>query len=359
MTAAAKVETTEAEVLFTINGQAGIITLNRPKALNSLNLEMIRSIMTQLQAWEKDDQVSCVIVEGAGGKAFCAGGDIRSVYLARLEGKRDYKDAIFREEYELNYYISKYPKPYISLIDGICMGGGLGISVHGSHRVVTEKTVMAMPETGIGFFPDVGASYFLNKCPGQIGMFMAITGEKINGADAIYSKLATHYVPSEKINELRGQLVKATSSKQASSIVETFKVTPPSSELVALQSLIDEIFVGNTVQEILEKLYAVKHPKAYEWVRNLAKKSPLSMAIAFTLLKRTQGKSLKKCLPIEFRLSQRFVENYDFFEGVRALLVDKDNEPKWQPNHLSKVTTTQVRSYFKDLGLKELKLDAR
>ncbi|AIK96660.1 enoyl-CoA hydratase/isomerase family protein [Candidatus Odyssella acanthamoebae] len=356
MVAAVAMETPEAEVLFSKIGHAGIITLNRPKALNSLNLDMIRAMMKTLKQWEQDDQIACVIIEGGGDKAFCAGGDIRSVYLAKLEDRRDYQDAIFREEYELNYYISKYTKPYISLINGICMGGGLGISVHGSHRIVTERTVMAMPETAIGFFPDVGASYFLNKCPGRLGMFMAITGEKIKGADALYCGLATHYVPSEKMGQLREALTQTSSAKQVNEAMARFNTDAPASELAQYQSLIDEIFTGKTVPEILDKLYEVKHPKAYEWVRNLTKKSPLSMAIAFTLLKRTRGMSLKRCLPIEFRLSQRFVEHYDFFEGIRALLVDKDNEPKWQPNHISKVKLDTVRSYFKDLGLKELKL---
>ncbi len=356
MSATAQATTQESEVLSCIQGKAGLITLNRPKALNSLNLEMIREIMRVLKSWETDPNVAFVVIEGAGEKAFCAGGDIRSVYEARLEGKRDYKDALFREEYQLNYYISQYSKPYISLINGICMGGGLGISIHGSHRIVTEKAVMAMPETGIGFFPDVGGSYFLNRCPGQIGMFMAITGEKISGSDAIYAKLGTHFVSTDTFDAFREKLLSATSADQAQHIIDSSSMTPLPSELSTLKSLIDEIFDGTTLTEILDKLYAAKHPKAYDWVRNLAKKSPLSMAVAFTLLKKTKGMSLKKCLPIEFRLSQKFVEHYDFFEGIRALLVDKDNSPKWQPNHISKVKTAEVRDYFKNIGAKELVL---
>lgn len=356
MSATAQATTQESEVLSCIQGNAGLITLNRPKALNSLNLEMIRELMRILKSWEVDPSVAFVVIEGTGEKAFCAGGDIRSVYEARLEGKREYKDALFREEYQLNYYISQYSKPYISLINGICMGGGLGISIHGSHRIVTEKAVMAMPETGIGFFPDVGGSYFLNRCQGQIGMFMAITGEKIIGSDAIYAKLGTHFVSSDTIQKFRENLLKATTAEQAKQIIDSSSMTPPPSELSTLQPLIDEIFDGKTITEILDKLYAAKHPKAYDWVRNLAKKSPLSMAVAFTLLKKTKGMSLKKCLPIEFRLSQKFVEHYDFFEGIRALLVDKDNSPKWQPNHISKVKTAEVREYFKNIGAKELVL---
>ncbi len=356
MTATAQITAQEPEVLSDVQGRAGVITLNRSKALNSLNLEMIREIMSVLKSWESDDSVDFVVIEGAGDKAFCAGGDIRSVYLARLEGKRDYKDAIFREEYQLNYYISKYPKPYISLINGICMGGGLGVSIHKSHRIVSEKAVMAMPETGIGFFPDVGASYFLNHCPGKMGMFMAITGEKITAADAIYAGLATHYVPSENFKMLRADLLKAMSVTQMADVISKHAVPAPESELSQHQPLIDDIFEGKKIEDILEKLYAAKHSKAYDWVRNLGKKSPMSMSVAFSMLKKTKGMSLKKCLPLEYRLSQRFVENYDFFEGIRALLVDKDNAPKWQPNHISKVKTSEVRGYFKDLGSRELKL---
>lgn len=356
MSATAQAATHNPEVLFHIDGHAGIITLNRPRALNSLNLEMIREMMRVLKEWAENDNVAFVLIEGAGDKAFCAGGDIRSVYQARLEGKRDYKDAIFREEYQLNYYISQYPKPYISLINGICMGGGMGISIHGSHRIVTDKTVMAMPETGIGFFPDVGGSYFLNKCPGQIGMFMAITGEKITAGDAIYTGLATHYISSEKIDDLRKALISAQNADNVEQILNQYKESAPSSDLADNQALVDEIFEGRTIDDILEKLYAAKHSKAYDWVRALAKKSPMSMTVAFTMLKKTKELSLKKCLPIEFRLSQKFVENYDFFEGIRALLIDKDNEPKWQPNHISKVKTAEVRDYFKDIGSRELKL---
>ncbi len=354
MSAAVQAETQEPEVLSRIEGRAGVITLNRPRALNSLNLEMIREMMRALKEWESDPQVDFVLVESGSDRAFCAGGDIRSVYLARLEGKRDYKDAIFREEYQLNYYISRYPKPYVSLINGICMGGGMGISIHGRYRVVTDKTVMAMPETGIGFFPDVGGSYFLNRCPGQMGMFMAITGEKITAGDAMYAGLATHYVPSSKIDALRSALIAIQDTAELENVLNRHKEAAPPSDLSAVQPLIDDIFDGKTVDEILEKLYAAKHPKAYDWVRSLAKKSPMSMTIAFTLLKKTKEMSLKKCLPIEYRLSQRFVEHYDFFEGIRALLVDKDNEPKWQPQHVSQVKTAEVREYFKNLGTREL-----
>ena len=356
MSAAVQVESQEPEIISEIHGNVGLISLNRPRALNSLNLGMIREMMRVLQGWAENDQVKFVVIEGVGDKAFCAGGDIRSVYQARLEGKNEYKDEMFREEYELNYYISKYPKPYVSLINGICMGGGMGVSVHGSHRIVTDKAIMAMPETGIGFFPDVGGSYFLNRCPGHVGMFMAITGEKISGADAIYAGLATHYVPSDKMDTLRSDLLSAKKASDIDSILTQYVVHSPESDLAQHQNLIDSIFDGKTIQESLDKLYASNHSKAYELVRVIAKKSPMSMAVTFTLLTRTKRMSLKKCLELEFRLSQKFVGSYDFFEGVRALLIDKDNNPKWQPNHLNKVKVSEVRTYFKDLGSKELKL---
>ncbi|WP_010298274.1 enoyl-CoA hydratase/isomerase family protein [Candidatus Odyssella thessalonicensis] len=354
MEAVARLEDIESEVLISTQGNAGIITLNRPKALNSLNLTMIREIHKALKQWQQDDAIACVIVEGVGEKAFCAGGDIRSVYQARLEGNRDYNDAIFREEYQLNYYISQYPKPYISLIDGICMGGGLGISAHGSHRIVTERTVMAMPETTIGFFPDVGASYFLNQCPGYIGMFLAITGEKISGEDAIYCGIATHYLSSTKMADLRLALTQAQSTVEIDAILTSVNEVAAIATLSTHQQLIDDIFGQSSLHEILAKLYQSENAKAYEWARNLSKKCPLSMAITFTLLQNNKGLSLKQCLPVEFRLSQSFVDNYNFFEGIRALLIDKDNEPKWQPSHISQVDDIEVKAYFKELGAKEL-----
>lgn len=354
-TAAAK-NNQDIEIIIEVISKSGVITLNRPKALNAINVPMIRTLAKTLDQWQTDSDIEFVVIQSNNSKAFCAGGDVRAVYDARLQDDFSFCDAIFREEYQLNYMISQYPKPYISLIDGICMGGGMGISVHGSHRIVTEKAILAMPETGIGFFPDVGASYFLNQCPREIGTLMGIVGEKINGADAIYANLATHYMSSAKLPELQRKLLQAGSCEEALIIIEAAKEEAPASKLAQCQSIIDQCFGGNTVEEIMQNLEAANTPEASQWLLILDKRSPISQKVSLELLRHNRGKSLKECLTIEFRLSQKFARNYDFFEGVRALLVDKDNDPNWQPRHLSYVTDEMIKQYFEGLGELELLL---
>lgn len=344
------------DIIAEVIGKAGVITLNRSKNLNALNIPMIQALAQILEQWQTDPSVEFVVIESNNPKAFCAGGDIRAVYDARLQDDFHFCDTIFRQEYQLNYMISQYPKSYIALIDGICMGGGMGISVHGSHRIVTENAVVAMPETGIGFFPDIGASYFLNQCPGEIGTLMGIVGERISGADAIYTGLATHYVSSDRLLELRHNLLKSMSGQEALACIEAAKETAPPSIVVSRQALIDQCFGADTIEEIMANLEQANVPEASQWLLSLDKRSPVSLKVSLALLRRNRGKSLKECLPLEFRLSQKFSHNYDFFEGVRALLVDKDNDPNWLPRHLSQVTPEMVDDYFKDLGERELQL---
>nr|WP_052045977.1 enoyl-CoA hydratase/isomerase family protein [Candidatus Paracaedibacter symbiosus] len=305
----------EAEIITSIIGKAGVISLNRPKALNAINVPMIRTLSKTLNDWQTDPAVEFVVICSNDSKAFCAGGDIRAVYAARLQDDFSFCDAIFREEYQLNYMISKYPKPYIALINGICMGGGMGISIHGSHRIVSENALLAMPETGIGYFPDIGASYFLNQCPGKIGTFMGVVGEIIDYADAIYTNLATHYVPSSNFPKLKQNLLTATSVEDALQHIEALTETAPNSSLAQHQSLIDHCFAADTVEAIIENLVAYGTPQASKWLHLLDKRSPTSLKISLALLQRNRGKSLKKCLPIEFRLSQRFSRKYDFLKA--------------------------------------------
>ena len=344
------------EIIVDVIGKAGVITLNRPKSLNALNVSMICILAKTLEQWQTDPAVEFVVIQSNNPKAFCAGGDIRAVYNARLQNDFNFCDTIFREEYQLNYMISQYPKPYIALIDGICMGGGMGISIHGSHRIVTEKAILAMPETGIGFFPDVGASYFLNQCPGKTGIFMGIVGEKITGVDAIYANLATHYISSAQLSELQNKLLNASSCKEALALIEVAREEAPVSTLAPQQVIVDQCFSANTVEEIMKNLENANTPEASQWLLTLDKRSPVSLKISLELLRRNCGKSLKECLAVEFRLSQKFSRNYDFFEGVRALLVDKDNDPGWQPRHLCHVTGEMIDHYFEELGKLELQL---
>lgn len=351
-----KQDTPESEILVTVEGRAGVITLNRPKALNAINVSMIQSIMQALDLWEKDPAIEFIIIQSNDKRAFCAGGDIRAVYMARVQDDFSFSDAIFRAEYTLNYYISSYPKPYIALIDGICMGGGLGISIHGSHRITTERSVFAMPETAIGFFPDIGGSYFLNKCPGKVGTFLGVVGDKIGSADAVYAGLVTHFVSSERLNILKQNLFKSSSRQEALDIIDQANEKTELSFLERHQDLINKCFAGETVAEIIKNLEEYQTPETSKWLSLLEKRSPTSLEITLKILRENKGKSLKECLPVEFRLSQRFVRNYDFIEGIRALLVDKDNQPNWQPRSLSQVTAEKVMEYFAELGDKELKL---
>lgn len=350
-------ESQNPDVYFKIEGKAGVITLNRPKALNSLNLNMIEQICEHLTLWEKDPEVEFILVEcEANARAFCAGGDVRSVYEARLADDWEYMDHIFREEYRMNYFISRYPKPYISLIQGICMGGGMGLSVHGTHRIVTDNVIMSMPEASLGFFTDVGASYFLNQAPGKLGLCLGLTGERLSPADCLYAGFATHYVPQEKWEDLRQALKHATSFEQAEKAIGTYQKPLDPSSLKNDQALIDEVFSGSSVEKIVANLEAKKHPRTHAWLKKIDTQSPTSMKIIYTLLTMNHSKPIKKCLTTEFRVGQRFVNNYDFFEGVRSILVDKDNKPRWQPSHLSEVMTKDVKKYFKPLGEKELVL---
>lgn len=351
----------ESSVLFRIEGKAGVITLNRPKALNALDLEMIRQIRQTLLQWRTDPKIEFIVVEGVGEKAFCAGGDIRSVYEARLRDDWAYMEDIFREEYEMNYVIGTYPKPYISLIQGYCMGGGMGLSIHGSHRIVTDDTVMAMPEAGIGFFTDVGASYFLNQCPGKIGIFMGITGEKIKAEDCLYTGLGTHYVPQDQWSSLKKNILSAAKVSEALAVINSFHKMPPKSAkgegLEHHRELIDTIFSAQSMEEINERLEKNQTPQGSAWLKKIDTQSPLSMKVILALLQKTKETSLKKCLMTEFRVGQHFMGKYDFFEGVRALLIDKDNRPQWQPRQFRDILVKDVKKYFSPLvGKENLKL---
>lgn len=334
------------EILCRVNGYAGVITLNRPKALNALSLSMIREMTQALLKWKDDPAICTIVVESSTDKAFCAGGDVRSVYDAHLQGDKNLMVDIFQEEYLLNFIISVYPKPYISLINGIAMGGGLGLSIHGSHRVVTERALLAMPETSIGFFPDVGASYFLNRCPGEIGTFLGVLGESISSEDALYTGLATHRVASQDVETLYSALTKAQSQDEVDDILQDAAGGQRDCFLQTHRNLIDRCFSFSTIEEILEALQHESDTVAHEWLKKCWKKSPTSLKLALAMIRHTKGMSLKDVLALDFRVSQHCVANPDFFEGVRALLVDKDQKPVWSPSNLSDVTSEMIADYI-------------
>lgn len=346
------------EILFECRGGLGIVRLNRPKALNTLSLGMYRRFAPQLVAWGEDPAVHAIVVMGEGGRAFCAGGDVRAIYDARCASGSDTAD-FFREEYSLIAHVHRFPKPYIALMDGIVMGGGAGISVNGSHRIATEKTLFAMPEVQIGLFPDVGASRFLNLCPGHLGLYLALTGRRINAADTVYGKFATHHVASDRLPALLDTL--ATLSWQAGearaqidATLARFVAEPGAAALATIQPDIDRVFAAPSVEAIMS---ALAHESA-AWAKDahaaMTRASPSSLKITFRQLALGRGMNVEAALALEYRLTQHVLAGHDFFEGIRATLVDKDNAPRWHPETLAGVTENSVDHYFVSLGEGEL-----
>lgn len=346
------------DVLFETRHGVGFITLNRSKALNALTLPMIRAIGPRLAAWEQEPGIHCVVIRGAGERAFCAGGDVRAVWQAGRDGDRLTED-FFREEYRLNRQIHVFAKPYVALIDGITMGGGVGVSVHGSHRVAGDRTLLAMPETGIGLFPDVGGTYFLPRLPGRLGLFLALTGWRLHAADAVYCGLATDYVPSGRMDELAEALTALDWSTDAAAalvdrVIARFKADPGAAELAAHRALIDRCFSAPSVEEILAALEASGDPWGAKVAGIIRKQSPTSLKVTFAQIEKGALLDFDEAMVQEYRLSQAFMGGKDFYEGIRALLVDKDNQPKWSPATLAEVTPARVEAYFRPLGARDL-----
>ncbi|XP_026872246.2 3-hydroxyisobutyryl-CoA hydrolase, mitochondrial [Electrophorus electricus] len=350
------------EVLLERVGNAGVITLNRPKALNALNLNMIRHIYPQLKKWEEDSETDIVIIKGVGGKAFCAGGDIRAVTDAGKAGGPLAQD-FFREEYILNNTIGTYKKPYVALIDGITMGGGVGLSVHGQFRVATEKTVFAMPETAIGLFPDVGGGFFLPRLRGKMGLFLALTGFRLKGRDVQRVGVATHFVQLDKVVALEKDLEDLTSPsvRDVADVLNSYQEqsTLDAEKPFVLQEhvqAIDRLFDARSVERILENLQKDGSAFAQKQAEILSKMSPTSLKLTFRQLQLGASLNLQEVLMMEYRLSQACMRGHDFYEGVRAVLIDKDQSPKWKPSNLAEVTEQYMDESFSSLGDKDLKL---
>lgn len=342
----------EAEILFERRGAVGLITLNRPKALNALTHAMCLRMATQLAAWAIDDGITCVIIRGTGDRAFCAGGDIRALYVSGKAGT-SYALDFYRDEYLLNAAIKHFPKPYVALIHGIVMGGGVGVSVHGSHRIASETTSFAMPETGIGLFPDVGGSYFLPRCPGEIGMFLALTGARLKTADSLYAGVATHFVPATKWDELVAQVAEGA---PLDGVLQGLGETVPGDYLYAHRAAIDRVFAGDSVESILAALDGEHTDWASDTASTIRAKSPTSLKIAFHQIREGGKLDFDACMRMEFRMVNRIIAGHDFYEGVRAAILDKDGAPKWMPANLSGVKDADVHAYFAPLGNKELPL---
>jgi enoyl-CoA hydratase len=336
------------EILFDVADGVALVTLNRPAALNALTLGMIRRLRPMLEEWAADDKVRIVVVRGAGDKAFCAGGDVRALYDGRGTA---FTADFFREEYRLDYCIFHYPKPYIALMDGITMGGGVGLSVHARHRVVSDATMFAMPETGIGLFPDVGGSYFLPRMPGETGLYIALTGARLGAADCLYGGIAHTYVSGSRQDELVAAL---RGGGDVGKILAQRAEDPGPPPLAQHRKAIDRCFAGESVEAIMAALEDEGREWAAKTLATMATKSPTSQKIAFRQVRTGAALDFDECMKMEYRLSQRVMAGRDFFEGVRAVVVDKDQRPHWQPARLEDVPEAEIDEYFAPLGDREL-----
>jgi enoyl-CoA hydratase len=343
----------EGEVLFERRGRLGLITLNRPQAVNALTAGMVDALLGQLTAWADDDGVATVLVRGAGERGLCAGGDIVAIYQDILAGGARTAD-FWQAEYRVNSLIARYPKPYVAFMDGLVLGGGVGISAHGSIRVVTERTRMGMPETTIGFAPDVGGTLLLSRAPGEAGTHAALTGAHLSAADALHLGLADHYVPSGRLADL----LVALESEPAEAAVVPYAVDSPASALAGQRNWIDRCYSSDDAEEIVRRLREVGG-EAARAADTIEAKSPTSVKVTLASLRRVKGRTLDDALAQEYRVGLRFLEAPDFREGIRAQVVDKDRSPRWSPPTLAEVRPAQVERFFEPLGNKELDLELK
>lgn len=330
------------DVLVSVRNGVGILTLNRPKAINSLNDAMVAGISEALHAWENDEAVHTVLLTGSGERGLCAGGDVVALYHSAKVGGADAR-RFWYDEYLLNAYIGSYPKPYVALMDGIVMGGGVGVASHGSVRIATDTTKMAMPEVGIGFIPDVGGTYLLSRAPGALGLHAALTGAPFSGADAIAMGFADHYVPHDKLADFTESLI----ADGVQNALATYALEPPASPLLEQRGWIDECYAGQNVADILAALGGHDATAAQDAAKLIATRSPIALAVTLEAVRRAaELETLEDVLRQEYRTSCASVKSHDFVEGIRAQLVDKDRNPQWSPASIAAVTPADVEAYF-------------
>ncbi|MFC9998018.1 enoyl-CoA hydratase/isomerase family protein [Nocardia sp. NPDC127526] len=355
----------EPEVLIDKRDGLGLITLNRPKAINALNHPMALVILDALREWADDDEVRTVVLTGAGERGLCAGGDIVAIHTdaqnAVAAGDSAYAAAdsasgrFWRDEYILNALIGRYPKPYVAIMDGIVMGGGVGLSGHASHRIVTERSKVGMPETGIGFIPDVGGTYLLAHAPGEIGTHIALTTARMSAGDAIAAGFADHFVPSEHLPAL----LEALHSTDADTAIAKFAQPAPVSEFAAQRDWIDYCYAADTVEEIVHRLQSDGRGESAKAAADVLSKSPVALKVTLRSLRGARtAASLEEVLNREYRVSAASLNTHDLVEGIRAQVIDKDRNPQWQPATLADVTAADVDAYFGELGDRELGLAA-
>lgn len=347
------------EVIVGKTGDIGMITLNRPNYLNALNQRMCIQMLEKLNEWEDTATIKAVVIRGAGDRAFCAGGDIRSIYEHR--DQPEVGRQFFNHEYSINHRIFHYPKPYIALLNGITMGGGAGLSIPGKYRIATERLKFAMPETGIGFFTDVGGSYYLSRCHGKTGVYLGLTGAVINAADAFYAGLVNYQIHSEQLDNLLEQLTALSWTENLDQCVEgllqNFQTTFAVSELQQQHENIEECFSKSSVEAILSCLDS-KQEWGHAIAQQLALRCPLSLKVVFEQIQRGAKLNFDQCLQMEYRIANHFLYDFNFYEGVRAALIDKDKSPRWSPDSLMKVTEADVMKFFNALpDIEELEFE--
>jgi enoyl-CoA hydratase len=344
------------EVRFEQRGAVGVATLNRPKALNALTLGMVRALDNQVRTWGTDRSVQAVVLRGEG-RAFCAGGDIRLVHASRNHppGPGDYKTELFREEFHLMRRIHRFPKPWIALTHGITMGGGAGLSVNGSNCVASESTVYAMPEVFIGSFPDVAATRFLGRAPGRIGLYLSLTGARADAADAMYLGMARHFVPQARYESVLETL--AAGSGAVDAVLARVAGDPGKSKLKELRPAIDRCFAHDSVEGIVAALQKEPGDWAKEALAAMNRASPLSLKLALRVFARGAGEEIEGALTLEYRAMMQVIADPDFYEGVRAVLIDKDQKPKWTHPSLADVSEEELERHFQSLGDRELTFD--
>jgi enoyl-CoA hydratase len=357
MTDSASVLEKEDELVVTTEGSLGVIRLNRPKALNALTLDMVRSINAALDRFEGDSSVGVILLEGAGERGLCAGGDIRGLYDSIRAGG-DLGKVFWREEYILNARIASLKKPYVSFMDGMVMGGGVGLSAHGAHRVVTERTQLAMPETGIGFFPDVGGTWLLSRAPGQLGTYYALTGQSMTGMDAIRCAFADLLVPAGKLGELRQALTRLggdANNGMVRGVLAHYALPRGPAPIDEHRTLIDTAAAHENAADIISAFERDFSEFSQSAARALRTKSPTSLKLTMRLLREAKASaSLKQCLAREYGAALEIFISHDFPEGIRAAVIDKDKSPKWQPATLADVTPSMIDAYFVPRGADEL-----
>lgn len=330
------------EVLTEVDGSVGVITLNRPKAINSLNQQMVDALSAILTGWADDDAVRAVVLSGAGERGLCAGGDVVSIYhSARKDGVEARR--FWRDEYLLNAQIADFSKPYVAVMDGIVMGGGVGVSAHANTRVVTDTSKIAMPEVGIGFIPDVGGVYLLSRAPGGLGLYAGLTGAPFSGADAIAMGFADHYLPHDDVDAFRLAIV----ADGVARALDKYAIKPPPSELAAQRDWIDGCFAGDTVEDMIGALRGQGAGPANDAADLIATRSPIALSVTLEAVRRAAAlETLKDVLVQDYRVSSASLRSHDLVEGIRAQLIDKDRNPKWSPAQLAAVTAVDVEAYF-------------